>query len=155
MMLKDPFVTDNLVSHQDTPWANIDQMIKTPAGNESRISQPSFSPQSCSCSDTTGPCPGHLEKMRTQVSAETTSPLSLHQQYQSHYIPVSDLSTSPQPHQTSLSQSNFSKSGYVLFVSINWLCCGTWVKYSESPIVERTKASLLQIPMTWLLSKSW
>lgn len=127
-----------------------------PAGNESRMSQPSFTPQSCSCNSTTGPCPGHFEKMHAQVVAETTSPLSLHQQHQwyqqhqNHHVPNSDVSISPQPHQTPLSWSSFSKSRCVLFLFTNLLYCRTWGKVCES----RSTASQAKCPFSHIVSRA-
>jgi hypothetical protein len=51
-MMNQFFIPDDLPSHQNTSWPNIDPMMKMPmlpAGNESRMSQPSFTPQNCSC----------------------------------------------------------------------------------------------------------
>ena len=117
MIMNDPFIiADDMLSQQDPSW------ITMPAGSESRMPQPSFTPQSCSRNSTTGPCPGHFKKTIAHGIVETTSPLSLDQQHRNHHVPNSDISISPQPDQTPLSWSNFTGLKYVHLLFYQLTC---------------------------------
>ena len=103
-------MTDDLMSQQDPSWN------RAPMKNESHLPHQSFIAQSCSCNGITGPCPDHLQKMQTQIIAETTSTRSLSQQPPNHRVPISHMSIPRHPHQTSLSWPGSPLARYVLFL---------------------------------------
>ncbi|KAE9363947.1 hypothetical protein N431DRAFT_564490 [Stipitochalara longipes BDJ] len=107
-----PFIAGGLLSQMNPSWPHVDPMITMPisAGNENRMSQSNFASHSCTCNSETGPCPDHLEKIRTQVLAGASSPLPLHQQLQNQHAPYPDMSAPHQPPQTPLSRYNSSRS---------------------------------------------
>ncbi|KAK8118357.1 uncharacterized protein PG998_002983 [Apiospora kogelbergensis] len=73
-------------------WMGVDHMMMSmPAGTDALMSHQgatSYSIQaSCTCNNVTGPCPGHLDKMRSELLAASasSSPMQQHmQQPQSH-----------------------------------------------------------------------
>ncbi|KAH8805418.1 hypothetical protein F5884DRAFT_835742 [Xylogone sp. PMI_703] len=105
------FTVDELASQRNLAWPHVDLLMTMPvlAGNESRLPQPSLASQNCTCNSTTGPCADHLEDIRTQVLAGTTS-LPLHQQHQNHHALNSDMYIPHQYSQIRPSRNNSYRS---------------------------------------------
>jgi hypothetical protein len=94
-MQQELFTADDLLSQHDLAW------ISTSVGNGSSISQPGPMPHVCFCNNVTGPCAGHLERLRSQSVAEPSATSSLYQQhlpyrqYQNWHTPSSDMPLLP------------------------------------------------------------
>ncbi|KAL2017254.1 hypothetical protein VTK56DRAFT_2366 [Thermocarpiscus australiensis] len=98
-----PFLGTDLSSQEHTSWPYIDPMLTTPtqADSDSRMSQPSLTSQHCTCNSETGPCPGHMEKIRAQVLAGTSSLEPAYQRDQNHHAAYPDI---PGPQQSPRTQ---------------------------------------------------
>ncbi|KAJ5752423.1 hypothetical protein N7520_009340 [Penicillium odoratum] len=75
-------MAEDMMTHQgqSTPW--VGGMMKPMQENENHMPQSTVSTENCTCSATTGPCIGHMEKMRLELLGELVSPLQLHNEHQ-------------------------------------------------------------------------
>ncbi|KAI0426471.1 hypothetical protein F5Y09DRAFT_345685 [Xylaria sp. FL1042] len=110
-----PLMAEDLVLQQLPAWSHVDSVVGMPMPmlNEDHAShfEPGFASNNCTCNETTGPCPGHIEKMRAQVLGETSRSLQSHQQHRSHSTPRGETALPQQePSQTPLSRNSFSQS---------------------------------------------
>ncbi|KAJ8130652.1 hypothetical protein O1611_g2977 [Lasiodiplodia mahajangana] len=112
-----PLMAEDLVLQQLPAWSHTDSMVRIPMPtlNEDHASryENGFTINNCTCNETTGPCPGHIEKMRAQVLGEASWSLATHQQHKSHNPPGGEIPTSQAISQSPLAQNSFSRPKYV------------------------------------------
>ncbi|KAI0505430.1 hypothetical protein F5B22DRAFT_627745, partial [Xylaria bambusicola] len=110
-----PLMAEDLVLQQLPAWSPVDSMIGMPMptlSGEGHLSHfETDSPaNNCTCNETTGPCPGHIEKMRTQVLRETSSSLRSNQHHRTKNMPGGEISMHQEASQPPLDRTGFSLS---------------------------------------------
>lgn len=86
-------MAEDMMANQAQSVSWVDPMAKPMQENENYMPQSSMPPQNCTCSAATGPCIGHMEKMRMELLGEIISPMQLHHEQ-------------PQPQQQQQQQQN-------------------------------------------------
>lgn len=78
-------MAEDMMANQAQSVSWVDPMAKPMQESENYMPQSSMPPQNCTCSAATGPCIGHMEKMRMELLGEIISPMQLHhEQPQQH-----------------------------------------------------------------------
>ena len=113
-------MAEDMMANQAQSVSWVDPMAKPMQENENYMQQPSMPPQNCTCSAATGPCIGHMEKMRMELLGEIISPMQLHheqsqqqqqqqqQQHPNHH--VSDINMTRLQSQPLSPVKNYSRS---------------------------------------------